>query len=194
MMCSSCVGLEWRNNQSPSVLQSRHFILNLTSSLCKDVTTVLVFCLFQNRKSLHLLKDTLLLSDRNDWSTRRPRRQPSFSPCMLFPLPSLILRAPRWWWLKSSCPLLNLGLLAEIFGLNKLGLFGVFKWFIKLKTKLFQTVLNLLAVKCIKGHSNEANMTTGNCWKICAEQRKALIKIQTSDSAFDVNICVFSPL
>lgn len=41
--------------------------------------------LFHDRKSLQPLKDTLLLFDRNERTTRRSRCRP---PCMLFPLPS----------------------------------------------------------------------------------------------------------
>lgn len=82
--------------------------------LTHAVTTASVFCLFRNRKSLQALKDTLLLSDRNDWMTRRARRHPPSPPCLhVPPLPPPPQGSPGWWWFRSPLSLPKFGMIGS---------------------------------------------------------------------------------
>lgn len=85
------------------------FCSDCVETFCSHaVTTASVFCLFRNRKSLQALKDTLLLSDRNDWMTRRARHHPPPPPCLhVPPLPP----PPGWWWFRSPLSLPKFGMI-----------------------------------------------------------------------------------
>ena len=136
------------------------------------VTTASVFCLFRNRKSLQALKDTLLLSDRNDWMTRRARHRPPSPPCLHVPPLSLLpLRAPRvGGGSDPPSPSLNLGWLVQILGLNKLGLFGVLFWlFMKqiITNQMCSAFCSLLAVQWVNVAASKQSwqLGTGPDWR-----------------------------